>query len=117
MLVKFEHGMLHEFLKTAPMTFTQNVRNPECSFEIGGKSLVFLLAYAFDFFIDFEKGCRYGSIEDFRNFVKLVYAPSWLHHFGGRICEPVDVPVNKLHLNLVYSHIRYSDCGFMVSLT
>ena len=43
-------------------------------------------------------------------------APS-IHHSGGTVCEPVDVPVNKRHLDMVYSHIRYSDKPFMGSVT
>jgi trimethylamine---corrinoid protein Co-methyltransferase len=33
------------------------------------------------------------------------------------VCEPVDLPVNKRHLDMVYSHIRYSDKPFMGSVT
>ena len=40
-----------------------------------------------------------------------------LHHSGGTVCEPVDLPVNKRHLDMVYSHIRYSDKAFMGSVT
>src|SRR5207237_569791 len=50
-------------------------------------------------------------------FVKLTYASPWLHHSGGTVCEPVDVPVNKRHLDMVYAHIRYSDKPFMGSVT
>ena len=40
-----------------------------------------------------------------------------LHHSGGTICEPVDVPVNKRHFDMIYSHIKYSDKPFMGSVT
>jgi trimethylamine--corrinoid protein Co-methyltransferase len=116
-LVKFEPGLLREVLKTAPATFTQHARNPASSVEIGGKSVVFSPAYGSPFVMDLDKGRRYGTIEDFRNFVKLAQSSPWLHHSGGTICEPVDVPVNKRHLDMVYSHIRYSDRGFMGSVT
>ena len=66
---------------------------------------------------DLDKGRRYGTIEDFRNFVKLAYMAPAIHHSGGTVCEPVDVPVNKRHLDMVYSHIRYSDKPFMGSVT
>ena len=33
-----------------------------------------------------------ATIEDFRNFVKLTYLSPYLHHSGGTVCEPVDVP-------------------------
>ena len=43
-------------------------------------------------------------------------APS-IHHSGGTVCEPVDVPVNKRHLDMIYAHIKYSDKPFMGSVT
>ena len=66
---------------------------------------------------DLDKGRRYGTIEDFRNFIKLAAVEPWLHHSGGTICEPVDLPVNKRHLDMVYSHMKYSDKPFMGSVT
>jgi trimethylamine:corrinoid methyltransferase-like protein len=71
--------------------------------------------YGPPFVRDLDKGRRYGTIEDFRNFVKLAYQAPAIHHSGGTVCEPVDVPVNKRHLDMVYSHIRYSDKPFMGS--
>ncbi|MFC5385970.1 trimethylamine methyltransferase family protein [Aquamicrobium segne] len=116
-LVKFEPGLLREILKTAPAEFTQHARNPACSVQIGGKNIVFSPAYGSPFVMDLDKGRRYGTIEDFRNFIKLAQSSPWLHHSGGTICEPVDVPVNKRHLDMVYSHIKYSDRAFMGSVT
>ncbi len=116
-LVKFEPGLLREVLKTAPAEFTQHARNPARSVRIGGKSVVFSPAYGSPFVMDLDRGRRYGTIEDFENFVKLAQASPWLHHSGGTICEPVDVPVNKRHLDMVYAHIRYSDRAFMGSVT
>ena len=115
--VRFEPGLLRELLKTAPATFTQHARNPARSVEIGGRSVVFSPAYGSPFVMDLDKGRRYGTLEDFQNFIKLAQASPWLHHSGGTICEPVDVPVNKRHLDMVYSHIRYSDRAFMGSVT
>ena len=37
----------------------------------------------------------------------------WLHHSGGVVCEPVDLPANKRHLDMLYAHIRWSDRPFM----
>ena len=116
-LVKFEPGMLREILKTAPATFTQHARNPANSVEIGGKNVVFSPAYGSPFVMDLDKGRRYGTIEDFRNFIKLAQSSPWLHHSGGTICEPVDVPVNKRHLDMVLTHMTLSDKPFMGSVT
>src|SRR5438045_4750943 len=51
------------------------------------------------------------------NFVKLAYMATSLHHSGGTICEPVDLPVNKRHFDMVYSHMKYSDKPYMGSVT
>jgi trimethylamine--corrinoid protein Co-methyltransferase len=66
---------------------------------------------------DLDGGRRYGTIEDFRNFVKLTYASPYLHHSGGTICEPVDLPVNKRHYDMLYAHMRWSDKPHMGSVT
>ncbi|MEZ5809983.1 MAG: trimethylamine methyltransferase family protein [Rhizobiaceae bacterium] len=116
-LVRFEPGMLREILKTAPGEFTQHARNPANSVRIGGRNVVFAPSYGSPFVMDLDKGRRYGTIEDFENFVKLAQSSSGLHHSGGTICEPVDVPVNKRHLDMVLAHIRYSDRPFMGSVT
>ena len=116
--VRFPRGMCRSIVQaTAPRQFTQYARNPERNVEIGGMHTVFAPNYGSPFVRDLDRGRRYGTIEDFRNFVKLAYASPYLHHSGGTVCEPVDVPVNKRHLDMVYSHIRYSDKPFMGSVT
>lgn len=116
-LVRFEPGMLREILKSAPPQFTQHARNPANNVEIGGRNVVFSPSYGSPFVMDLDQGRRYGTIEDFRNFIKLAQSSPWLHHSGGTICEPVDVAVNKRHLDMVYSHVRYSDRAFLGSVT
>ena len=116
-LVKFPRGMLREILKTAPAEFTQHARNPANTIRVGGRNVVFAPAYGSPFVMDLDNGRRYGTIEDFRNFIKLAQSSPWLHHSGGTICEPVDVPVNKRHVDMVYAHLRYSDRPFMGSIT
>lgn len=115
--IRFPRGLVREVLKTAPERFTQLARNPENTVEIGTDSVVFAPSYGSPFVMDLDRGRRYGTIEDFRNFIKLAQSSPWLHHSGGTICEPTDVPVNKRHLDMVYSHIRYSDRPFLGSIT
>ena len=117
LLVRFEPGMLREIVSTAPAEFVQHARNPEHSVRIGGNNVVFAPAYGSPFVMDLDKGRRYGTLEDFGNFIKLAQSSPWLHHSGGTICEPVDIPVNKRHLDMVYSHIKFSDRAFMGSVT
>jgi trimethylamine--corrinoid protein Co-methyltransferase len=73
--------------------------------------------YGSPFVRDLAGGRRYASLADFRNFVRLASASPWLHHSGGTVCEPVDVPVNKRHLDMVHAHLTLSDKAFMGSVT
>ena len=102
---------------SAPAEYTQHARNPQRSIRIGGRHSVFAPAYGSPFVHDLDRGRRYATIEDFYNFVKLAYLTPSLHLSGGTICEPVDLPVNKRHLDMIYAHIRYSDKCFMGSVT
>jgi trimethylamine--corrinoid protein Co-methyltransferase len=103
--------------RSAPSEFVQHARNPARSVRIGGDSTVFAPAYGPPFVSDLDRGRRYGTLEDFQNFVKLGFLSPWLHHSGGTLCEPVDVPVNKRHFDMLYAHMRYSDKAFMGSVT
>ena len=116
--VRFPRGMCRKLVRdNAPAEFTQCARNPDRNVRIGGDATVFAPAYGPPFVRDLDAGRRYATIEDFGNFVKLAYASASLHHSGGTLCEPVDLPVNKRHLDMVAAHIRYSDKAFMGSVT
>jgi len=115
--VRFEPGMLREGLASAPPVFTQHARNPANSVQVGGKSVVFAPAYGSPFVMDLDRGRRFGTLDDFRNFIRLAQSSPNLHHSGGTICEPTDVPVNKRHLDMVLAHIELSDRPFMGSVT
>ena len=115
--VRIPRGLAKKLCATAPKEFTQHARNPERNVVIGGKNLVLAPVYGPPFVHDVEKGRRYATIEDFRNFVKLGYMSKWLHHSGGTVCEPTDIPVNKRHLDMLLAHMTLSDKPFMGSVT
>lgn len=115
--VHFPKGLCRSLIATAPPLFTQHARNAERSVKIGGKHTVFAPVYGPPFIRNLDEGRRYATIEDFQNFVKLAYSAPAMHHSGGTLCEPVDIPVNKRHLDMVYAHIKYSNKPFMGSVT
>ena len=115
--VRFPKGLARKLIATVPETYTQHARNPERSVEIGGKNTVFAPVYGSPFVHDLDGGRRYGTIEDFRNFVKMAYQSPFMHHSGGTVCEPVDLPVNKRHLDMLMAHMTLSDKPFMGSVT
>lgn len=116
--VRFPRGMCREIVtSSAPAQYTQHARNSANNVEIGGPNTVFVPNYGSPFVFDLDKGRRYATLEDFNNIVKLAHMQPSIHHSGGTVCEPVDVPVNKRHLDMVYGHIKYGDKGFMGSVT
>ena len=116
--VRFPKGMCREIIQnSAPSEYVQHARNPARNVTIGGKNTGLVPAYGSPFAHDLDNGRRYSTIEDFRNFVKLAYMAPGLHHSGGTVCEPVDLPVNKRHYDMVYSHFKYSDKPLMGSVT
>ena len=115
--VHLPKGLARQLCATAPREYVQHARNPERNVTIGGKGLVLAPVYGPPFVRDVEKGRRYATIEDFRNFVKLAYMSKWVHHSGGTVCEPTDIAVNKRHLDMLLAHMTLSDKPFMGSVT
>ena len=115
--VHFPRGLARQLCASAPASFTQHARNSARSVEIGGNKTVFAPVYGPPFVRDLEGERRYATMDDFCNFVKLVFMHPGFHHSGGTVCEPVDLPVTKRHLEMIYAHQRLSDKPYMGSVT
>jgi len=115
-LAYFEPGLIEEYIANAPHQFTQIAQNPKNNLVIGGKHLTFAPVYGPPFVYDQEHGRRHATLEDFQNFVKLSYLSPYLHHSGGTIVEPIDKPQETRHLDMLFSHIKFSDKAFMGSV-
>ena len=112
--VRFTPGFCRRTITaTAPSTYIQQARNPEKSVQVGGSSSVLCPSWGPPFVQDLDRGRRYAAYTDFVDLVKLHHTIPWLHHSGGVVCEPVDLPANKRHLDMLYAHIRWSDRPFM----
>ena len=114
--VRIPRGLARSLCKTAPASYVQHARNPERNVTVGGRGLVLAPVYGPPFVRD-ENGRRYATMDDFNKFVKLGYMSKWLHHSGGTVCEPTDIPVNKRHLDMLYAHMTLSDKPYMGSVT
>ncbi|MBT3556675.1 MAG: trimethylamine methyltransferase family protein [Rhodospirillales bacterium] len=112
--VRFEHGMCRGIIRSnAPAEYTQYARNLDKSVQIGGNNTVLAPGWGPPFVHDLDHGRRYGTLDDFQTFIKIHHMIPHLHHSGGVVCEPVELPANKRHLDMLYSHIKYSDRCFM----
>ncbi|MEM7221588.1 MAG: trimethylamine methyltransferase family protein [Pseudomonadota bacterium] len=116
--VRFEPGHCRTVIQaSAPSRFTQHARNPARSVEIGGENSLFCPSFGPPFVHDMERGRRYATLEDFHNLTKLHHMLPGVHHSGGVVVEPVDVPVPERHLDMAYGHLRFNDKPFMGAVT
>ena len=115
--IKFEPGLIRSLCSTTPSEFQLHSRDPNHNVTIGGDHIVLIPGYGSPFVTDLDKGRRYATLDDFEKLVKLTYLSPALHHSGGTVCEPTDIPVNKRHLDMVAAHLRLSTKPFMGSVT
>ncbi len=116
--VRFETGMCRSIIQaTTPRVFRQHARNPDRSVDIGGDSTLFCPSFGPPFVHDIERGRRYALMEDFENFTRLHHILPAVHHSGGVVCEPQDVPVPERHLRMIAAHLRLNDKPFMGAVT
>jgi trimethylamine--corrinoid protein Co-methyltransferase len=115
--VRFGPGWCRNIIASAPKQFIQHARNGKRSVQIGGDAQVYCPSFGPAFVHDIERGRRYATIEDFRNFTKLHHQLNALHHSGGVVCEPVDLPVPIRHLHMAHTHLTMNDKPFMGAVT
>lgn len=115
--VRFEPGLARELCASAPSAFQLHGRDPTKTVTLGGDNVVLMPGYGSPFVSDLNTGRRYATLNDFHNFVKLAFSTPTLHHSGGTIVEPTDVPVNKRHLDMMLAHLTLSTKPFMGSVT
>ena len=114
--VRLDRAMVLEMVAKAPSTFDLQARNPSRSVTLGGNNVVTAPVYGPPFITDLERGRRGATIEDFNNFDKMAQAIDQIHCAGGTTVEPEDLPLGTRHLDMLYSHIRWTDKPFMGSV-
>ncbi|MCP5087172.1 MAG: trimethylamine methyltransferase family protein [Rhodobacteraceae bacterium] len=107
--VRFAPELVKELIAGAPSKFEVHARNPEKSIVIGGDELVFATTCGPPFVSDIDFGRRDGTLEDMRNFVKLVGALNVFHVEGGSGLEPMDLPPETRHLDMMMAQITLTD--------
>ncbi|TME22942.1 MAG: trimethylamine methyltransferase, partial [Chloroflexi bacterium] len=114
--VHFDRAVIEEQIKKVPATFPVQARNPKNAIVIGGNHMVNAPVYGPPFITDLDRGRRGATIDDFTNFDKMAQATPQIHCAGGTIVEPEDLPLETRHLDMLYSHIRWTDMPFMGSV-
>lgn len=109
MMVKMDREMVREKLKTAPRSFNLRARDPAKNLHIGGNHIVFNSVGGPAFCSDLDHGRRPGTLEDMRNYLKLVQSLNIIHQEGGGCFEPMDLPAETRHLDLYLAQWQLLD--------
>lgn len=115
--VRIPGALLMDLVAKIPRSFTLHARNPARNVEIGVPYTAFSPGYGAPVVRDLEDRRRDSTLADFHNYARLAYRAPAVHVTGGVLCEPMDVPVPKRHLRMLYGLIRESDKPFVGMVT
>lgn len=108
--VRFERGMCRKIIQaTAPREFTYHARNPARSALFGGRAAIFGPCGGPPFVHDLDRGRRYATLEDCRNFERLCQSLDAIGTAGSAVCEPMDIDIPERHLHELYEQLVLTD--------
>jgi len=107
-MVYVDSGMVAEALRTVPSEVEIAARNPARSCRVGGRHVVFAPVAGPPSVSDLQGGKRTGTVEEFRNFVRLSQAFDVIHVLGQMV-EPQDVPMSERHLETSLAQLTLGD--------
>jgi len=114
-MVYLDPEMVEEVIKAVPPEFTQKARNPEKSVTLGGNHITFFGVGGPAFVSDLDRGRRPGTYAELCDYKKLFQTYDIIHYAGGGF-EPLDLPENSRHLDVLLAQIRYTDKCLSISL-
>jgi trimethylamine--corrinoid protein Co-methyltransferase len=107
-MVYVEPGMVAKALQTVPAEVDLAGRNPTRLCRVGGRNVVFAPVAGPPSVSDLQGGKRTGSIEEYRNFVRLSQSFDVIHVLGQMV-EPQDVPMQDRHLETALAQLTLGD--------
>jgi len=114
-MVYLDPEMVAEVIKTVPAEYIHNARNPNKSVTIGGNHITFSGVGGPAFVSDLDRGRRPGTYAELCDYKKLFQTYDIIHYAGGGF-EPLDLPENSRHLDVLMAQIRYTDKCISTSL-
>lgn len=111
-IVRLDPALVEEMLTGIPSEFVIHARDPGKTVTVGGNCLTFATVCGPSFVSDLDRGRRAGTLEDMRNFVKLSASLNVFHHEGGAGCEPLELPPETRHLDMMLAQTTLCDKGW-----
>jgi len=114
-MVYLDPEMVEEVITTVPAEYTHNARNPNKSVTLGGNHITFSGVGGPAFVSDLDRGRRPGTYAELCDYKKLFQTYDIIHYAGGGF-EPLDLPENSRHLDVLLAEILYTDKCMSTSL-
>ena len=114
-MVYLDPEMVEEIIKTVPPEYVQKARNPDKSVTLGGNHITFSGVGGPAFVSDLDRGRRPGTYAELCDYKKLFQTYDIIHYASGGF-EPLDLPENSRHLDILLAQIRYTDKCINTSL-
>ena len=115
-IVRFDPELVEELIAMTSGSFTIRARNPERTVELGGNVINFATVGGPSFVSDLDKGRRAGTLEDLKNFFRIVHQLEIFHFCGASPFEPLDVPADSRHLDKYLAAITSHDRVWLSSM-
>ena len=107
--VRFDRGLIEEYVAKAPSDFTVHARNPAHNLHWGGNVLNFAMVASPPNVSALDIPRTSGTFEYFCDFLKLAQSLNIVHCLGGYPVEPVDLPPKERHLDAYQAMVRLCD--------
>ena len=115
-MVRFDPDFVVEAIQTAPSQYRWQARNPAKTVTLGGNHINFAPVGGPSFVSDLDRGRRAGTMEELRDFIRLIQTFDILHIGGNASFEPLDLPVETRHLDRAYAATTLTDKVFGTTL-
>jgi len=106
---------LEKALATAPLSFRLRARNPENDLNLGGGDFVLAPTGGAPHIMDLSGELRECSLEDYRDFAKLVQTSPINMIMTHRVCFPADVHPDLAYLDMFIADVTLTDRVLMCS--
>ena len=107
-MVRLDPALIAGTLASVPAEVELVARNPARSCRVGGQHVVFAPVAGPPSISDLERGRRAGTLDDFRDLVRLSQAFDVIHVLGQMV-EPQDAPVHERHLETSLAQLTLGD--------
>ncbi|HUL09978.1 MAG TPA: trimethylamine methyltransferase family protein [Candidatus Acidoferrum sp.] len=107
--VRFDRGLIAEYVAKAPACFALHARNPAHSVTIGGNHINFCAVSSAPNCSDLDRGRRPGTYADYCDLLRIVQSLNVVHLASGYPVEPIDIPPPIRHLDAYHAVITLTD--------